>query len=163
MEIVLACDLVVASTSATFGLPEVARGLVATSGALFRAARLLPVNLAREMLLTGERIDAERAHAAGLVNRLAEPGRAVAVAVELAERIVANGPVAVQATMAGGERPARRRRRTGMGGDRRGHADDRPLRGRPRGHGRLLRATTAGVDRPLTVDPRAASPIIGTG
>ena len=54
MEIVLACDLVVASTSATFGLPEVARGLVATSGALFRAARLLPVNLAREMLLTGE-------------------------------------------------------------------------------------------------------------
>lgn len=100
MEIVLACDLVVASTSATFGLPEVARGLVATSGALFRAARLLPVNLAREMLLTGERIDAERAHAAGLVNRLAEPGRAVVVAVELAERIVANGPVAVQATMA---------------------------------------------------------------
>ena len=100
MEIVLACDLVVASTSATFGLPEVARGLVATSGALFRAARLLPVNLAREMLLTGERIDAERAHAAGLVNRLADPGHAVAVAVELAERITANGPVAVQATMA---------------------------------------------------------------
>jgi enoyl-CoA hydratase len=100
LEIVLACDLVVASTSATFGLPEVARGLVATSGALFRAPRLLPVNLAREMLLTGERIDAERAHAAGLVNRLAEPGRALALAVELAGRIAANGPVAVQATLA---------------------------------------------------------------
>ena len=100
LEIVLACDLVVAATSATFGLPEVARGLVATSGALFRAARLLPVNLAREMLLTGQPIDASRAHSAGLVNRLADPGHAVAVAVELAERITANGPVAVQATMA---------------------------------------------------------------
>ena len=74
LEIVLACDLVVAATTATFGLPEVARGLVATSGALFRAARTLPVNLAREMLLTGQPIDAARAHAAGLVNRLAEPG-----------------------------------------------------------------------------------------
>jgi enoyl-CoA hydratase len=99
MEIVLACDLVVAATTATFGLPEVARGLVATSGALFRAARLLPVNLAREMLLTGGRIDAARALAAGLVNRLAEPGQAVDVAVELAEAIAANGPVAVQSSM----------------------------------------------------------------
>ena len=100
MEIVLACDLVVAST---LGELRSARGGARPgghSGALFRAARLLPVNLAREMLLTGERIGAERAHAAGLVNRLAEPGRAVAVAVELAERIAANGPVAVQATMA---------------------------------------------------------------
>jgi enoyl-CoA hydratase len=99
MEIVLACDMVVAATSATFGLPEVARGLVATSGALFRAARLLPVNLAREMLLTGGRIDAARAHAAGLVNRLAEPGQAVATAVELAGLVAANGPVAVQSSM----------------------------------------------------------------
>jgi enoyl-CoA hydratase/carnithine racemase len=100
MEIVLACDLVVAATTATFGLPEVARGLVATSGALFRAARLLPVNLSREMLLTGQPIDAARAHAAGLVNRLAEPGGAVEAAVELAERVAANGPVAVRASMA---------------------------------------------------------------
>ncbi|MBV9952906.1 MAG: enoyl-CoA hydratase/isomerase family protein [Acidimicrobiia bacterium] len=99
MEIVFACDLVVASTAAEFGLPEVARGLVATSGALFRAARLLPVNLAKELLLTGERIGAARAHAAGLVNRLAEPGQAVEVALALAEQITANGPVAVQASM----------------------------------------------------------------
>jgi enoyl-CoA hydratase/carnithine racemase len=100
MEIVFACDLVVASTAAEFGLPEVARGLVATSGALFRAARLLPVNLAKELLLTGERISAARAHAAGLVNRMAEPGQAVEVALALAEQITANGPVAVQASMA---------------------------------------------------------------
>jgi enoyl-CoA hydratase/carnithine racemase len=99
MEIVFACDLVVASTAAEFGLPEVARGLVATSGALFRAARLLPVNLAKELLLTGERISAARAHAAGLVNRMAEPGQAVEVALALAEQITANGPVAVQASM----------------------------------------------------------------
>jgi enoyl-CoA hydratase/carnithine racemase len=100
MEIVFACDLVVASTTAELGLPEVARGLVATSGALFRAARLLPVNLAKELLLTGERISAARAHAAGLVNRLAEPGQAVEVALALAEQITANGPFAVQASMA---------------------------------------------------------------
>jgi enoyl-CoA hydratase/carnithine racemase len=100
LEIVFACDLVVASTAAELGLPEVARGLVATSGGLFRAARLLPVNLAKELLLTGQRIDASRAYAAGLVNRLAEPGRAVDVALALAEQITANGPVAVQASMA---------------------------------------------------------------
>jgi enoyl-CoA hydratase/carnithine racemase len=99
LEIVFACDLVVASTAAELGLPEVARGLVATSGALFRAARLLPVNLAKELLLTGERMSAARAHAAGLVNRLAEPGQAVEVALALAEQITANGPVAVQASM----------------------------------------------------------------
>jgi enoyl-CoA hydratase/carnithine racemase len=86
LEIVFACDLVVASTAAELGLPEVARGLVATSGALFRAARLLPVNLAKELLLTGERMSAERAHAAGLVNRLAEPGQAVEVALALPSR-----------------------------------------------------------------------------
>jgi enoyl-CoA hydratase/carnithine racemase len=100
LEIVLACDLVVAATSATFGLPEVARGLVATSGALFRAARLLPVNIARELLLTGRPIDAARAQSAGLVNRLVEPGRALDAAIELAEQIASNGPVAVQASMA---------------------------------------------------------------
>ena len=60
LKIVLACDLVVASTSARFGLPEVKRGVVPTCGALFRGPRALPVNLAREMLLTGDPIDAAR-------------------------------------------------------------------------------------------------------
>ena len=77
MEIVLACDLVVAGRDARFGLPEVSRSLVPTCGALFRAPQTLPVNLAREMLLTGEPIEAERLFAAGVVNVLTEPGGAV--------------------------------------------------------------------------------------
>jgi enoyl-CoA hydratase/carnithine racemase len=99
MELVLACDLVVASRTARFGLPEVSRGVVASSGALFMAPRALPANLARELLLTGEPIDADRACAAGLVNVVTEPGGAVAAAVALGERICANAPVAVQASL----------------------------------------------------------------
>jgi enoyl-CoA hydratase len=99
MELVLACDLVVASRTARFGLPEVSRGLVATCGALFRAPHALPANLARELLLTGDPIDADRAYAGGLVNVVTEPGGAVAAAVALAERICANAPVAVQASL----------------------------------------------------------------
>ena len=99
LEIVLACDLVVASRTARFGLPEVRIGLVPTCAGLFRAPRALPLNLAREMILTGEPIDAERAHHAGLVNVLTEPGGAVDGAVALAERIAANAPLAVQASL----------------------------------------------------------------
>jgi len=99
MEIVLACDLVVASSAARFGLPEVRLGLVPTCAGLFRAPRALPLNLAREMILTGDPIDATRAHQAGLVNQLTEPGEAVAAAIALAERIAANGPLAVQACL----------------------------------------------------------------
>jgi len=99
MEIVLACDLVVASREARFGLPEVKLGLVPTCAGLFRTPRALPLNLAREMILTGDPIDAERAHRAGLVNVLTEPGGAVAGARALGERIAANGPLAVQSCL----------------------------------------------------------------
>jgi enoyl-CoA hydratase len=99
LELVLACDLVVASRTARFGLPEVSRGLVATCGALFRAPQALPANLARELLLTGEPIDADRARQAGLVNVVTEPGGAVPAAIALGERICANAPVAVQASL----------------------------------------------------------------
>jgi enoyl-CoA hydratase len=99
LELVLACDLVVASRTALFGLPEVSRGLVASCGALFRAPRALPANLARELLLTGEPIDADRAREAGLVNVVTEPGGAVPAAVALGERICTNAPVAVQASL----------------------------------------------------------------
>ncbi|MFD0331461.1 enoyl-CoA hydratase-related protein [Streptacidiphilus monticola] len=92
LELVLACDLVVASTSARFGLPEVKLGLVARCGGLFRGPRALPVNLAREMVLTGDPIDAQRAHAHGLVNRLTAPGHALPTALELADRICDNSP-----------------------------------------------------------------------
>jgi enoyl-CoA hydratase len=95
-EIVLACDLLVASTEARFGVPEVKRNLVAAAGALFRLPVALPKNVAMEMLLTGDPIAAERAHQLGFVNRLAEPGAAVDVAMALAEQITANAPLAVR-------------------------------------------------------------------
>jgi enoyl-CoA hydratase len=100
LELVLACDLVVAATTATFGLPEVRRGLVPTSAGLFRAPTAFPLNLARELILTGEPIDANRAYAAGFVNVVAEPGQSVDAAIGLAKRICLSGPVAVRACLA---------------------------------------------------------------
>jgi len=97
-EIVLACDLVVASTRARFGIPEVKRSLVAAAGGLFRLPRKLPFNVAMELALTGDPIDAERAHHFGLVNRLCEPAMALEVAMELAEAICVNAPLAVRET-----------------------------------------------------------------
>lgn len=99
MEIVLACDLVVASTTATFGLPEVNRSLVPICAGVFRSVRALPLNVAREMLLTGDPIDADRAERLGLVNHVTAPGEALDEAVVLARRICRNGPVAVRETM----------------------------------------------------------------
>jgi enoyl-CoA hydratase len=98
-EIVLACDVVVASRTARFGLPEVALGLVPNCGALFRGPRALPPVVARQMLLTGDPIDAARAHQLGLVGELTEPGAAQERALEVAERVAQRSPVAVQATL----------------------------------------------------------------
>ena len=95
-EIVVSCDLVVASTTATFGIPEVKRSLVAAGGGLFRLGRKIPLNIAMELTLTGDPITAEVAHHHGLVNRLVEPGEALDAAIALAERICANAPVAVR-------------------------------------------------------------------
>jgi enoyl-CoA hydratase len=95
-EIVLSCDLVVASTTATFGVPEVKRSLVAAAGGLFRLGRKIPMNVAMELALTGDPIDATRAHHFGLVNRLVEPGQALEAAIALAEQVCANAPVAVR-------------------------------------------------------------------
>lgn len=99
-EIVLACDLVVASTEAKFGVPEVKRNLVAAAGALFRLPLAMPKNLAMEMLLTGDPIDAQRAYEVGFVNRLTEPGKAIEVATELAAQISENAPLAVRKSRA---------------------------------------------------------------
>jgi enoyl-CoA hydratase len=98
LEVALACDLIVAARGARLGIPEVKRSLVAAGGALLRLPRALPRTVAMEMALTGDPIDAERAHALGLVNRLAEPGHALGAALELAETIAANGPLALAAT-----------------------------------------------------------------
>jgi enoyl-CoA hydratase len=96
LELVLACDLVVASREAVFGAPEVHRGLIAAAGALFRLPHVLAPNLALEYLLTGDPFDAELAHRHGLVNRLCEPGEALDVALALAQRIARNAPLAVR-------------------------------------------------------------------
>jgi enoyl-CoA hydratase len=99
-EIVLACDLVVATREARFGLPEVKRGLVAAAGGLFRLGRRIPLNLALECALTGDPIDAELAHQRGLVNPLCDPGQALDTALALARRITANAPLAVRESRA---------------------------------------------------------------
>jgi len=96
-ELVLACDLVVASKTAVFGVPEVKRNLVAAAGALFRMPRKLPRNVAMELALTG-RLDfpAERAYHFGLVNVLCEEGGALDAAKKLAAQISENAPLAVR-------------------------------------------------------------------
>jgi enoyl-CoA hydratase/carnithine racemase len=99
MELALVCDLIVAAQNAQFGLPEVTRGVVPTCGALFRALRALPANVAHELLLTGESISTDRAHSAGFVNRVCEPGRAREEAINVATRIANNAPLSVQACM----------------------------------------------------------------
>jgi enoyl-CoA hydratase len=98
LEVALACDLIVAARGARLGVPEVKRSLVAAGGALLRLPRALPRNVANELALTGDPIEAERAHELGLVNRLAEPGQALTTALQLAETIAANGPLALAAT-----------------------------------------------------------------
>ncbi len=95
-EIALACDLIVASEAAQFGIPEVKRGLIAGSGGLLRLPRRIPPQIAMELALTGDMLPAAEARQWGLVNRLVPAGGALAAALELAQRIAANGPVAVR-------------------------------------------------------------------
>ena len=95
-ELVLACDLVVAADHATFGIPEVKRGLFAAAGGLIRLPRRIPVAVATELAITGDPIDAPRALQLGLVNRVVPGDRVVDEALELAARITMNGPLAVR-------------------------------------------------------------------
>ena len=95
-EICLSCDMIVASTTARFGIPEVKRCLVAAGGGLFRLPRKIPFNIAMELALTGDPIEADRAHHFGLVNYLCEPGQALETAKDLAKRIEANAAIAVR-------------------------------------------------------------------
>jgi enoyl-CoA hydratase len=97
-ELALACDLIVASDQATFGLPEVSRGLVAGAGGLIRLPRRIPYHLAMEIALSGQRFGAERLHAAGLINRLVPAGEALGQARALAAEIARNAPLALAAT-----------------------------------------------------------------
>lgn len=97
-ELVLATDLVVAAKGAKFGIPEVKRGLIAAGGGLLRLRDRIPRQKAFELALTGESFTAEQGELWGFVNVLTEPGEALAGALELAERITANGPLAVAVT-----------------------------------------------------------------
>jgi len=99
-EIVLACDMVSASETAKFGLPEVKRGLYAGAAGVYRLPRRLPRNIAVELVVTGEGLDATRAYALGLVNRLTAPGGALAAALDLARSIAANAPLSVRESLA---------------------------------------------------------------
>ncbi|WP_155375210.1 crotonase/enoyl-CoA hydratase family protein [Catellatospora vulcania] len=97
-ELALACDLIVASSTAVFGLPEVTRGLVASEGGAIRLPRRVPYHVAMGMLLTGEPVDALTAQRYGLVNELTPPGGSLPAAIGLAGRIARNAPLAVAAT-----------------------------------------------------------------
>ncbi|KOV80700.1 crotonase/enoyl-CoA hydratase family protein [Nocardia sp. NRRL S-836] len=96
-ELALACDLIVAAEDARFALPEVKRGLIAAGGGVVRLTDRIPHHLALELLLTGEPIDGRRAGELGLANRVVAPGEAAAVAVQLAEQVALNAPLALAA------------------------------------------------------------------
>lgn len=98
LEIVLAADLIVASTRSSFGLAEVKRNLIAAAGGLYRLTRAIGQAVAMDAILTGEPIDAARAYQLGLVSRLVKPAESVAEAMRLAEQIAAAAPLAVQAS-----------------------------------------------------------------
>jgi crotonobetainyl-CoA hydratase len=98
LEIAMSCDLIVASSSASFGLPEVKRGIIAGAGGLVRLAEQIPPRLAMEIAITGDPISAPRAAELGLVNAVTEPDRLMDEAVALAGRITANAPLAVQSS-----------------------------------------------------------------
>jgi enoyl-CoA hydratase len=99
-ELVLACDLVVASEAAKFGLPEVRRGLVAGAGGLLRLPSRIPYHVAMEIALTGEHFSAARLAEVGLVNKLVPAGQALSAAIELAGRVALGAPLALAASKA---------------------------------------------------------------
>jgi enoyl-CoA hydratase/carnithine racemase len=97
LELALGCDLRICSTTASFGAPEVRWSILHGFGAM-RLPRTVPLSVAMEMLLTGERIDAQRAYEVGLVSRVVEPAALLPTAEQIAERISQNGPLAVRLT-----------------------------------------------------------------
>lgn len=94
-EMALGCDLIVAAETAKFGLPEVKRGLIAGEGGVIRLPQRIPYHVALKVLLTGEPLSAVDAKQYGLISELTEPGAALVVAQELAERIAVNAPLAL--------------------------------------------------------------------
>ena len=104
LELVLACDMAIASDTAVFGLPEVKRSLVAGAGGVFRLPRAIGKSMAMEMILTGDTIDASRAEGLGLINKAVPADELLTEARSLAERIVSSAPLAVQTSRSVAER-----------------------------------------------------------
>lgn len=96
LEMALACDLIVAASDAKLGLPEVKRSLIAAGGGLLRLAQRIPYHVAAELALTGDHIPVERLYQVGLINRVAEPGKALDEALALAAQLVDNAPLALE-------------------------------------------------------------------
>ncbi len=97
LELALACDIRIAAVHATFGLPEVKRGILPGAGGTQRLPRTLPFGIALEMIVTGAPIDAEAALRWGLINHLTTQGQLMDKALEIASQVAANGPLAVRA------------------------------------------------------------------
>ncbi|MFC5587743.1 crotonase/enoyl-CoA hydratase family protein [Sporosarcina soli] len=98
MELALSCDLIVAAKNSKMGLPEVKHNLVAVGGGLLRLPKRMPYHLVMELALTADMWPAEKLHRYGVVNRIAEPGESLQTAIELAERLLENGPTALIAS-----------------------------------------------------------------
>ncbi len=98
VELILACDLVVAAENATFSLPETAVGVVADAGGLQRLPRRIPRNIALDMILTGRKITTEEAARWGLVNYVVATERVLPRARELANKVAEGAPLSIQAT-----------------------------------------------------------------
>lgn len=98
-ELALACEFIVAAIDSRFGLPEVRRGLFAAGGGVFRLPRMIPRNIAYELIATGDPMPADRAYHFGLVNRLLPAGDVLSGALQLAREIAANAPVAVRESL----------------------------------------------------------------
>ncbi|WP_216894955.1 enoyl-CoA hydratase-related protein [Nocardia alni] len=96
LELLMSCDVIVASSAAKFGLPEVKRGLYPGGGGTFLGTRI-PMHVALEIAMTGDPITAERAYQLGLVNVVAEPDEVASAALSMAERIAANAPLSLAA------------------------------------------------------------------
>lgn len=99
MELALSCDLIVATASAKFGIPEAKRGLAAAAGGLIKLPRQIPPRIAMELALTGDFITAQRAYELGFVNQISE-GPSLDAAKALAARVAENGPMALIASKA---------------------------------------------------------------
>ena len=94
-ELALACDMIVAASGSQFGVPEAKRGLIAGAGGAFRLGQRLPPAIAREMVLTGDPVSAERALQLGLINRIVSAEHLMDEALDLAGRIAANAPLSL--------------------------------------------------------------------